>query len=192
MELHEIAQIIPGYTFRSAIKADEHGDTFVFQAKDIVQGAVFASTDSLTRIFHNAVGSAGRLQKNDVLLVARGMKAGSFRSTVFLADALNVVASSSVHIIRITKPNILPEYISHYLNSRKGQASLAEIVSGSYIGAISRSRLEKIKVPIPHFKQQKLLVDLFSNIREQQRILEQERRLKEEILNAAIKTLTTN
>lgn len=189
-KLYEAGAVIAGYTFRGAIIPDDVGSTCVFQAKDLVQGVPFEDTGSLTRVSHDAPGYSGHLRNNDVLLVARGMKAGSFRSTVFRSNALNVIASSSVHVIRITKPHILPEYVSLYLNSKNGQQALTEIVSGSYIGALPRSALGNIEIPVPTVEKQKILVDLFSNIRDQQRILERERELKESIINSAFQALT--
>lgn len=191
MKLHDVGAIIAGYTFRGAVKPDNSGDTYVFQAKDLVQGVPCEDISSLTRISHDTPGYSGHLRKDDVLIVARGMKSGAFRSTTFVSDEPNVIASSSVHVIRITKPNILPEYVSHYLNSKDGQDALSQIISGSYIGALPRRELEKIDIPVPPMEKQKLLVDLFRNIRDQQKILEREKELKENIINATFKSLTT-
>lgn len=189
MKLHELGIVIAGYTFRGAIKPDNTGNIYVFQAKDLVQGVPCDSASTLTKVSHEIPGYSGHLRKNDVLLVARGMKSGAFRSTTFVSDNPNVVASSSVHVIRITKPNILPEYVSHYLNSKDGQDALTQIISGSYIGALPRRELEKIDIPMPPLDKQKILVDLFRNIRDQQKILEREKELKENIINATFKML---
>lgn len=184
MLLKDISDIIYGYTFRGAIIADSQGDTYVFQAKDLVQGAPVIHTDSLTRIIHPSKGRIGFLQKNDVLLVARGMKSGAFRSTVFLSDAQNVIASASVHIIHVTSSNVMPEYVSQYLNSDGGQTSLVDIVSGSYIGAILRKDLEDIDVPVPTLEKQHLLVDLYKNIQEQKRLSDREIEIKQSLINS--------
>ncbi len=189
-KIHEVATVIAGYTFRGAVTPDSAGSIRVFQAKDLVQGEPVVNIDALTRISQDASGNSGYLKKSDVLLVARGMRSGAFRSTVFLSDVLNVIASSSVHIIRVTITDVIPEYISHYLNSKEGQDSLSEIVSGSYIGAIPRKELENIKIPIPNLNKQQTIVDLHRNIREQQRILERKNEIKENIINATFKNLT--
>jgi restriction endonuclease S subunit len=190
MELREVATVIAGYAFRGAIKPDVSGATSVFQAKDLVQGEPFDDTASLTRISHELPGYSGHLRKNDVLLVARGMKSGAFRSTVFTADDLNVVASSSVHVIRITSSEVLPEYISLFLNSREGQSAVASIVTGSYIGAVPRRELEKIKIPKLPLSKQRSLVNLSRNIEEQQKILERKKQIRQNIINATFSSLT--
>ncbi len=189
-ELHEIATVIAGYTFRGAITPDANGDLYVFQAKDLVRNETVQDVNALTKISSNIPGYAGHLERNDVLLVARGMKAGAFRATVFEAEDKNVIASSSIHVIRVTKEGVLPEYVSHYLNSRQGQEALAEIVTGSYIGALPRKALEKLKIPIPHFKKQQMLIDLYQNIREQQKIISQQNEIKQRIVSETLKNLT--
>ena len=189
MKLHEVATINAGYAFRSAIEPVKNGNLFVFQAKDIVQGESIVSAESLTPTSQEVAGYAGYLRKGDVLLVARGMKAGSFRATIFLAEEKKVIASSSVHVIRVNDSRVLPEFIALYLNSKEGQKAIAEIVSGSYIGAVPRKKLEQITIPFPPLEQQKNLVDLHENIRRQQKIMERQGELKQEIINAIITNL---
>lgn len=189
MELRALATVIAGRHFRDAIEPVSNGSVCVFQARDLVQGEPFEDSNKLTRISAEFPGYDGFLKKNDVLLIARGMKAGSFRSTVFASDASNVIASSSVHVLRIISPVVLPEYVSCYLNSKEGQAALLEIVSGSYIGAIPRRELERIDIPILPMRSQETLVKLYDNMREQQRILDREKELKQNIVNATFASL---
>lgn len=192
MQIKNIAEVISGYTFRLAIKPEKGGNIFVFQARDIVQNVPFSDAYTLTKISHDTLGNAGYLKKNDILLIARGMKSGAFRSTVFVSDEPNVIASSSVHVIRITTPDALPEYVSHYLNSKEGQDSLSQIVSGSYIGALPRKELENIKIPIPSLQNQAIIVSLHRNIQEQQKILERKNEINQNIFGATFRSLTTN
>lgn len=191
MELHEIATVIAGYTFRKAIKPDIDGNIYVFQAKDLIQAEPFRSVGTLTRISHDIPEYTGHLKQNDVLLVARGMKSGSFRSTVFDINDTNVLASSSVHVVRITTDNVLPEFLSLYLNSKEGQDALSGIVTGSYIGALPRKELEKIKIPIPPLQKQKTLIQLYQNIKEQEQLINRQNEIKQNIINATFKNLTT-
>ena len=192
MQINDIAEVVTGYTFRGAIRADANGNTFVFQAKDLVRGEPFVEVNVLTKIFHEGRTDAGVLRKDDVLLVARGMKPGSFRSTIFASEASNVVASSSVHVIRVKAANVMPEYISHFINSKEGQDSLSQIVSGSYIGAVPRRELEKIEIPIPPLRKQAALVHLYQNLREQERVLDRKREIAQNIIDATFKSLVAN
>ncbi len=190
MELQDIAMVTLGYAFRAAITPDDDGELCVLQAKDLVRGEIHIGTKGLTRIPANLPGYVGHLKNDDVLLVARGLKAGAFRSAVFKSDALNVIASASIVIIRVFSPDVLPEYISHYLNSKQGQDALANIVTGSYIGALPRKELEKIKIPIPSIEKQRTLLDLYQNIQEQQRVMNRQSEINQNIINATFKNLT--
>lgn len=190
MHINEIAEVVAGYAFRGAITSDVAGNALVFQAKDLVQGDPFNDVSTLAKIFHDTPGHAGYLKRNDILLVARGMKSGSFRSTVFASDVPNVIASSSVHVIRIISTDVLPEYVSHYLNSKEGQDALSQIVSGSYVGALPRKELEQIDVPIPTLRKQEAIVSLYNNMRAQQQILDRKSEIKQNIINEAFRNLT--
>jgi len=190
MKLRDIAEVIPGYAFRGAITPVENGDLFVFQAKDLVRGVPFTDVSTLTQIPFLITGHIGYLKDNDVLLVARGMKAGTFRSTTFKAIEKNVLASSSVHILRLATSDVLPEYLSHYLNSKKGQDDLSQIVTGSYIGAIPRRSLEQIQIQVPDLNKQKAIVDLYSNIQAQQKLLDRKKELKQQIIEATFTNIT--
>jgi restriction endonuclease S subunit len=190
MKLKDIASVMVGYTFREAIIPEKNGNIFVFQAKDLVRGEFMTDVTSLKLIALDTVSYNGYLKKGDVLIVARGMKAGVFRSTIFKSDASNVVASSSVHVIRITTPSILPEYISYYLNSKKGQNSLSEIVTGSYIGVLPRRSLEQLNIPIPNLRKQRAIVGLHQNIQTQQKIQYRQNELKQQVIEAALTNIT--
>lgn len=191
MHIKEIAEVMAGYTFRGAIQQDGNGNIYVFQAKDLVQGEPFTDVGRLTKTYQETPGYSGFLRKNDILLIARGMKSGTFRSTIFMADASNVIASSSVHVIRITADNVLPEYVSLYLNSWAGQNSLAQIISGSYIGALPKSELQQIHIPIPPLKEQKIMVGLHQNTVEQLKLLSRKIEINQNIVGATFKNLTT-
>lgn len=191
MKLHEISSITAGYNFRGAIESNQNGHIFVFQAKDLIQGEPISDTGRLTRISHNVSGYETYLKRNDVLLVARGMKAGSFRSTVFTSDAPNVIASSSIHIIRVTDPHVIPEFISLFLNSKEGQEVISEIVTGSYIGAVPRKELERLKIPDLSLEQQKIIIMLDQNIRKQQKIINRQNEIRQSIVSATLRSLVT-
>lgn len=191
MEINQFGVVTAGYAFRGAIKPHTNGDKFVLQAKDLVQDEPFVNVSSLVKIPGNTLGRTNDIRRNDVLLVARGMKSGAFRSTIFASDQQNVVASASIHIIRITTARVLAEYVSYYLNSRDGQDALSQIVSGSYIGALPRSELEKVEIPIPPLNKQEAIVNLHRNVQEQRRIFDRRNEINQNIINASFRTLTT-
>jgi restriction endonuclease S subunit len=190
LKIKDIADVITGYTFREAIKTVTDTDIFVLQAKDVSTGQNIITTENLTQIAFSGIRTGSFLQNNDIIIVSRGMGAGSFRSAVYNSVG-NVIASSSVLILRIRNKDVLPEYVSLYLNSTDGQNKILETVIGSYIKAISRKKLEaEIEIPVPPLDKQKSLVELDKNIKEQEKIYNRKKELKKQIISATIKNLT--
>ncbi len=186
--LNTISELISGHSFRSAIVPDNNGNTYVFQAKDVIQGEPFTSPEILTKITYDNHGESSFLRKNDVIIVARGTK---FRSTIFLSDSPNVIASASIHIIRATLPEVNPEYVSHCLNSTIGQSALADKITGNYIGALPIKGLGDIKIKLPTLAQQKLIVDLHRNVVAQAKILDHKKMIEQAIINNIFGSINT-
>lgn len=190
MKISNFAEVINGYTFRGAIETAENRDILVLQAKDITQGENVTEIEKLTPISFKGTRTASFLQKYDVLVVSRGMGVGSFRSVIFSLDTSNIIASSSLLILRIKNKEVLPEYISLYFNSTEGQNKILETVAGSYIRAISRKKFEEeIKIPIPPLETQHSLIKLNQNIKQQEKIYDRKKQLKQQIINATITNL---
>lgn len=186
----QVGQVINGYTFREAIETDKKGDVFVLQAKDIIQGQDIANSKDLTPISFKGTRTASFLQKDDILIVSRGANTGSFRTIIFSGNDENVIASSSVLILRIKKKEVLPEYIAMYFNSPEGQNKILQTVTGSYIQVISRSKFEELEIPIPLLQIQQLLNNLNRNIKQQELIYKKKKKLKQEIFNTIITNLS--
>ncbi|MEK7538664.1 MAG: restriction endonuclease subunit S [Patescibacteria group bacterium] len=191
-KVQDIAQVISGYTFRSPVEKDPNGKVFVLQATNVDSARDITETGEFARISSEPPRAMSYLEYNDVLLVSRGSGLGSFRATVFALDETNVIASSSVHIIRIKDVTVLPKYISLYLNSDDGQKKISQVVTGgSYIQSILRKNLEDIDIPIPPMIKQKSIIALHENIKRQEEILERKSYLKKNIISATFKNLTT-
>ena len=191
MKATSFMEVVSGYTFRGAIKTEANGDVFILQAKDIVRKENITNSTELNRIVFQGTRTASFLQKGDVVIVSRATGAGSFRSVVFDSEKVNVVGTSSLLILRIKNKEVLPEYLSLYLNSPDGQKKILDTVVGSYIYAISKNKFEEIEIPIPPLDKQKSVVDLQNNIVQQEIILERKQKLNREIINATLRNLAT-
>lgn len=186
-KIEDFAQIIPGYTFRGAIQTTKNGNTYVLQAKNVKPNVSINNIQDLIQVQFPTIRSSAFLKKHDVVLLSRGMGAGTFRCTVFVANGSNIIASSSVHIIRINSPYILPEYLSLYLNSKNGQQEIDQIATGSHLQIISRFDLAGLEIPIPTIEQQQLLVKLENNMKEQEKLTTKKYELYDNLMNATIK-----
>jgi restriction endonuclease S subunit len=189
-DLNQIASVISGYTFRDSIENEPNGDIFVVQGKNVSAGADMEDLTELVKISSNLLRAPNFLKHNDILLVSRGSGAGAFRSTVFGVTSENVIASSAVHIIRITDVTVLPKYLSLYLNSLEGQKAISQIVTGaSYIQSILVKNLADLKIPIPPIHIQKTIIALHENITQQERLRIRKRELQQNIINQSFTTL---
>jgi len=135
-KLKEIADLILGFTFRGAIVPDQNGDSFVFQAKNIVGDKADVGLQNLVKISFKGFRGAHFLQKSDIVLTLRGANVGSFRAAVVRGDVKNVIVPSSVMIIRPINQKVLSEYLAAYFNSMDGQKNILKAVTGSYIQTI--------------------------------------------------------
>ena len=188
-KLHQIADISSGYTFRGSIKDNPLGSILVLQAKNVSMNQNISDLSGLVRISDEGIRNPYFLEYNDILIVSRGSGFGSFRSGIFISREKNIMSSSSVHVIRVKDINILPKYLSLYLNSKIGQKNIFDSISGgSYIQSILVKNLSEIGIPIPPIHIQKSIIALHENFQEQEKIVKRKQEIKQNILN----TIFTN
>jgi len=183
-KLKEITDLILGFTFRGAIMPDQDGDSFVFQAKNIVGDKADIDLQNLVKISFKSLRGVHFLQKGDIVLTLRGANVGSFRAAVVRDDVRNVIVSSSVMIIRPIKQKVLSEYLATYFNSMNGQNNILKAVTGSYIQTISRQKLGEAIIPLPPLEDQLLIIKLADNLKRQQKLCERKIKIKKNIADA--------
>jgi len=174
--LKDVAEIIAGYTFRTALKPLENGLMKVVQSKNI-SDRFYIDNSCLTKINLQEYKTKAIIEKNDIIVTSRG----SFRVGVTNGDIENTIASSSVYIIRIKDNNISSEYLAVYLNSICGQRKIKKRMTGSIIKTILRKDLENIKIPIPNQDIQNKIINLYKNNLLQQKLLTKKKMLVNEI-----------
>ncbi len=185
--LNNFAEILPGYSFRIAIEPSKNGNISVIQAKDISSDEFVSELTPLTRISLDSPKTSARVCRNDVLLVSRG--AAVHKATVFKSKADDVIASSSLFVIRVSSPDIIPEYLSLFLNSPDGQNQLSQMTTGAYIKNLTRQNLGKLKIPIPELIKQKNLFYLHQNVIQQEKLQMRKIQIKRDIINSTIKNI---
>lgn len=182
--IQNIANIVTGYTFRGAIKEFRNSGLFVLQSRNI-NNALYIAEDTLIETKDDISHSKAFAKDRDVVIGTRGF----FKAAV-LKSSKRIIASSSVYLFRI-KPskNCLPEYLSIYLNSPIGQRNLLSLSTSSAIRHIKKKDLESISVPLLPLDQQQKIVDLFNNIKEQEKILKRKNEVHKQILNATFQEM---
>lgn len=186
-KLSLIGEVILGHTFRSAISHDKNGNFAVVQAKNIHKDGT-VDYEELVRITHEKMRSKGTVQDGDVLLSNRG----TFRSAVYRGDDTDVIAASSLYILRVQQKSVLPEFLMIFLNSPLGQKVLSSLNRGSIIQTIPRQNLLDLCIPMPSLEKQQQAVSIFHNFHSRIALYGRKIDLHEKITSHALSLLLTH
>lgn len=153
MKLRGIATISTGYSFRSRLKHDPNGDTYVIQMGDIdpLYGVKFAQ---LVKIRLKEKHDRFLLQNNDILMVSKGNNLNAY-SLNWMKD--RIIAVNSLITIRIEESAYLPDYVTWYLNSPKVQHFIQQVAAGTGTPNLSKKLLSEIDIPFINPEKQKLI-----------------------------------
>ncbi len=188
--LEEVADIVIGHTMTRSVKMQiDDAGVFILQSRDINGDLYFSDASYLKEVNILNPQPSAFLQDGDIILTGRMSQGSDVKASVFKnsTNKKRVLATSSLFILRIKNPTLLPEYIVMFLNSTEGQKRLKRVLTQGTIQSISIKQLKNIKIPVALLKEQKLLVQLGTNLLEQQKILNRKieinRKLSKNIIN---------
>lgn len=143
MKLRDIATISTGFSFRSRLKHDPDGDTYVIQMGDVdpLYGVKF---DQLVKIKLKGKHDRFLLQGNDILMVSKGNNLNAYSSD-WMKD--RIIAVNSLITIRIERSAYFPGYVTWYLNSPKVQHFIQQVAAGTGTPNLSKKILSEIDIP---------------------------------------------
>ena len=142
MKLKGFAEILSGYPFRSRIEYTPDGNVSVIQIGDLDM----LVPEKLMRVRDIEPKQHYFVRQGDVLLVARGIQ----HRAVWISSHLpQTVAVSNFFLLRIYKEEVLPAYLTWYLNSQPAQYFFQRHRMGSNILSLQKRDLEYLEVPIP-------------------------------------------
>lgn len=190
MKLGNLFVILSGYAFRTAIESELEGNLCILQARDIRPNEPVSDLSCLLRVSLDLRSRQALLQEDDVILVNRGIGAGGFKATLYKGHADKVIASSSLLILRAKNDQLVPEYLSNLFNSELGQNMLARIATGSSIQTLLRRDLSELEIPLPDLATQNLIINLFNNIRTQQRTCKERSKLLQSLMTGTLQQIT--
>jgi len=147
MKLKKIANIQSGYFNRGKIEPHDEGSCLLLQAKDVDADSFSYRTDARVRFMPTLSGKDGFLNSGDILFMARGSR----NFSVLMGELPeNVLAAACFFIIRISSPEILPEYLCWYLNQSPVEEYLKRFSGrGVHMPVVRRAVLESIDIPLP-------------------------------------------
>ena len=147
MLLKKTSLIQSGYINRGKIHPRDDGTCLLLQAKDVDGDHLSYRTDALVRFSPKLSGKDWFLKPGDILFMSRGS-----RNFSVLIDKLpdSVLAAACFFIIRISDSEILPEYLSWYLNQKPVEEYLQRFSGrGVHMPVVRRAVLESIDIPLP-------------------------------------------
>jgi restriction endonuclease S subunit len=181
MRIFDFCSSRVGHSFRNRLVHVPGGSTKLIQPRNICEdGALMFSSDEpiLTDITPR-----NPIKKNEVLFLNKGR----FAAAVFKEPEGECWAtSSSVIILTLRNEHVLPEYLSLFINSPRGQRKLERLQEMSSIPFVTRRNLEILSIPIPNIEKQHELIAFHNEIREYRRKVLGKTEILKKLLNTEL------
>lgn len=128
------------------------------------------------------------LQDGDVLLTGKGTRLFAW---TYERKMGKCVASSLFYVLRLHTSQVLPKYLTYYLNSDRSQFILNQIGAGATILSIPKKELAKMTIEFPSLEEQSKIVEILQKIEEDidltTQLLDKKKQLKRGLINHMIK-----
>ncbi len=127
------------------------------------------------------------LKKGDVLFAAKGRK--NFAATWYDRNKTPAVASTSFFVIHLHDENVLPGYLTWFLNSPSTQIRLKTLATGTSIVSISKAVLSELEIIIPDTRKQQLILNIHE-LRKKEKTLQhrieimKEKEIQQQLINS--------
>ncbi|MEZ0484972.1 restriction endonuclease subunit S [Fibrella aquatica] len=150
-KLLDIAQVQFGYYDTPS----EHGEVYYLQAKHFDDSGEFNRFDD-SFIPLDEKSQKHILQPGDILLAGKGYRLFAWQ---YEGQPSPAVASTLFFVINVKNENqVLPTYLTTFLNLPKTQAYLKQLGAGTSIPSIRKNELGDLSVPVPSLPMQQNVV----------------------------------
>lgn len=167
--LKDIATVHMGYSFRSRLQSKASGVVAVIQMKDLTDENI-VNCESLSYVDMEKFNDNHFAKKGDLIFRSRSLTSTS----AILSDYPGlVVVSAPLLKIRLTSPDVMPEYLNWFIRQLPAQIFLTSHARGTTQKMISKETLEMLEIDLPSLEKQKIIVALSSLADDEQRILQQ-------------------
>ncbi len=165
--LKDIASIQMGYSFRSRLESSTAGTVAVLQMKDLTDRNHVDRSDPVF-VDMEIPAKHHLLKEGDLIFRSRGL---SSTSAILDEDPGTAVVSAPLLRIRITSPNVLPEYLNWFISQPPAQAFFTSRADGTAQRIINKETLEHLEVFVPPLEKQKMIIALASLMDREQEIM---------------------
>ncbi len=169
MLLGEKARLRTGQTFKKAPEHTEQGDLSVLLPRDLSDGKIISSP---TKINSGVVAALNNhlLKKEDILIVNKGSKFGSF---IYDNNPAFAIATSSFFVIT-PGPQLSATFLHWYLNQSPAKHYLWQHASSSTtIPTLTKSVLENLPIPDISIEEQHRLAAIFTEFQREKSLLKE-------------------
>lgn len=118
-------------------------DDFQLKSDDLPESDIFVDTKFERHL----------IKKEEIAVASKGSRFFSWCNST----ELDLLVSSSFFVLDVTSNNVLPQYLTWYLNTPNVLNRFYAMTAGASMPNISRTELENITVPIPSFEKQVLI-----------------------------------
>ena len=166
--LEVIAHIASGYPFRGRVEHDPDGQYPLVQLKSVIPFSGI-DVDNLIRVSPQGRRPPTPLKSGDILFANRGTR---LFGTLVEPDAEGSIAAPHFFIVRVTAPEVLPEYLAWFLNSKRAQKYYRACAAGTALPHITSRDLKLLPIPIPSLEKQEHVVAVYRCWLKERRITE--------------------
>jgi restriction endonuclease S subunit len=166
-KLKTMATCINGFTFREKPHNEMGGNTQIIQLGDITTNGELNFNTLITcnsQLAYNKFIS----QNNDIIFRGKG----HCTATMITETTLPIVVASPLIIIKLESKNLLPRYLTWFLNSHEAARHFARSSQGSVIKAIGIKELQELIVPVPPLETQEKIIKLAGKLHQEITLLE--------------------
>ena len=178
--LKAIADIRVGYQANTGIQEKTQGTHRLIQSKNFdsfhhlrPKGLISFSPDRKPETYS--------IHKGDILFQARGMEHFSY---YIKKDLKDTIAAGSFYVISIKNKNLLPEYLSWWINQPKTQSYFQSQSQGSLMSFITKRTLSGLEVQIPPLSVQKKVIKIIALAEHEQFLLDRLSSLRSRLVKA--------
>lgn len=156
LQIKDFCSIEAGYSFRGQPAADENGDSYLLQAKDI---NAFGEIDyhQCIKISTSNIKNIKELSQGEILMTARG----TFKAALFESDK-PFVTSNAVFIIDVKESVCYRPYLAIWLNSPACKKQLEKIkLLSATTPTLPRNALNELEINLPSLDKQKEIAEIY-------------------------------
>lgn len=184
MQLKQIATLNAGYPFRGKIPEVAGSNIVAVQMKDVSPTEGIHWNSCVTTQL-SGKRNPGWLQPGDILVAARG----NHNYTVEVDESLlqtgfQAVAAPHFFVVNLKYQDVLPDYLTWFLNQAPCQRYFEQNAEGSLAKSIRRSVLENVPIVVPPLSKQRAIIQLARTLTREQQLLEQLQRNGDRLMNA--------